>query len=156
MNISELDKKIIRKLQDDLPLSSEPFKEIADSLEISEEELLTKIQTYLDQGIIRRFGAALRHREAGYTANAMVVWEVDEEKTLEVGNKMAQFPEVTHCYQRPTYPDWPYNMFTMVHGKTKEECYEIAAKISDKIEVKNYKLLFSTDELKKTSMKYFL
>ncbi|MGF7185583.1 DNA-binding Lrp family transcriptional regulator [Desulfitispora alkaliphila] len=156
MNITELDKDIIRKLQGDLPLSPEPFKEIAQSLDISEEELLEKIRLLKEQGIIRRFGAALRHREAGYKANAMVVWEVEEEKALDMGQKMAQFPEVTHCYKRRTYPGWPYNLFTMVHGTTKEQCYQIAERINEAVDAKNYKLLFSTKELKKTSMKYFV
>ncbi|MDW7674181.1 MAG: Lrp/AsnC family transcriptional regulator [Bacillota bacterium] len=153
---SELDLKIIRALQEDLPLIEEPFKAIATQLEITETELLDKIHYFIENGYIRRFGAAIRHREAGFTANAMVVWEVNEEKTKEVGAIMAQFPEVSHCYQRPKYPDWPYNMFTMVHGKTKEQCWEIAKKISEKIQIDKYNLLFSTDELKKISMKYFV
>lgn len=154
--LSELDKKIVRALQDDLPLTSEPFVEIATKLGITEEELLKKIKTFTEEGIIRRFGAAIRHREAGFTANAMVVWNVEDERTLEVGKMMASFSEVSHCYERPRYPDWPYNLFTMVHGKSREECEQIAKKIAATTNITNYRLLFSTDELKKTSMKYFI
>ncbi|WP_244272655.1 siroheme decarboxylase subunit beta [Natronincola peptidivorans] len=155
VEITDLDKKIIKELQEDLPDSPEPYKEIAEKINIKEEELLEKIQMYLEAGIIRRFGAVLRHRKAGFTANAMVVWEVEAHKTKDIGTQMAAFSEVTHCYERPTYPAWPYNLFTMVHGGSKEDCYQIADKLSKTIEVKNYELLFSSEELKKTSMKYF-
>jgi DNA-binding Lrp family transcriptional regulator len=153
---SDLDIKIIQALQEDLPLSAEPFKEIAEGLEISENLLLEKINSFIEQGIIRRFGAAIRHREAGFTANAMVVWNVEDEHTEKVGKIMAGFPEVSHCYQRPRYPDWNYNLFTMVHGKNRKQCQDIAEKIAAATNVENFKLLFSTDELKKTSMKYFV
>ncbi|MBS4025618.1 MAG: AsnC family transcriptional regulator [Clostridia bacterium] len=153
---SDLDIKIVRALQEDLPLTSEPFKEIAEELGISEEFLLEKINSFVEQGIIRRFGAAIRHREAGFTANAMVVWDVEDERTVEVGRIMAEFSEVSHCYQRPRYPDWNYNLFTMVHGKNRDQCQEIAEKIAQAADIANFKLLFSTDELKKTSMKYFV
>lgn len=154
--VTELDKKIIRRLQEDLPLVKEPYQAIAAELNITEQELLNKIEEYLAKGIIRRFGAAIRHREAGYTANAMIVWNVDDSIAEELGKKMAQFPEVSHCYQRPKYPSWPYNLFTMVHGTNIEQCVKIAEKIAEKVLNNNYKLLFSTKELKKTSMKYFV
>jgi DNA-binding Lrp family transcriptional regulator len=154
--LSDLDIKIVRALQEDLPLSAEPFKEIAEGLGISEEFLLEKINSFIEQGIIRRFGAAIRHREAGFTANAMVVWDVEDERTVEVGRIMAEFSEVSHCYQRPRYPDWNYNLFTIVHGKNRDQCQEIAEKIAQAAGAANFKLLFSTDELKKTSMKYFV
>ncbi len=154
--ISDLDKKIIRLLQDDLPLDSEPYKVLAEQLNISEADLLSKIEYFLELGIIRRFGAAIRHREAGYTANAMVVWDVDDSIAEELGKKMAQFPEVTHCYQRPRHPGWPYNLFTMVHGTSKEQCYQIADRIAERVGINDFHLLFSTKELKKTSMKYFV
>lgn len=155
MEITELDKKIIRLLQEDLPICAEPYKQIAKELAMEEEELLNKIQQYVDYGIIRRLGAVLRHRKAGITANAMVVWGVEPSRIAEVGKSMAAFPEVTHCYERSTYLDWPYNLFTMIHGNSKEDCYEIADKLSKTFDISNYQLLFSSEELKKTSMKYF-
>ncbi|AOY74875.1 AsnC family transcriptional regulator [Clostridium formicaceticum] len=155
MELTELDKKIISVLQEDIPLSSEPYKAIAEALEIEEIELLRRIQKYMDSGILRRIGAVLRHRQAGFTANAMVVWEVEPHRTKEVGTKMATFSEVTHCYERPTHRNWPYNLFTMIHGTNKEACYEMAEELSKTVNVENYRLLFSSEELKKTSMKYF-
>lgn len=153
---TEKEKQVIREMQGDLPLTPRPYKVIADRLGITEEELLAIVKDLSDRKVIRRFGAALRHREVGFTANAMVVWDIPDDRTVEIGNKMATFSEVSHCYQRPRYPGWPYNMFTMVHGRSKEECEEIAARISESIGIKEYGLLYSTAELKKDSMKYFM
>lgn len=153
---SSLDKAIIRKLQEDLPLAPQPYKIIADELGISEEELLNRVQKYCDKGVIRRFGAVLCHREVGFQANAMAVWIVPEERTEEVGKIMASFSQVSHCYQRPTFHDWSYNMFTMIHGKTTQECEKVAAEIAKIVNIHNYNLLYSTVELKKSSMKYFI
>jgi DNA-binding Lrp family transcriptional regulator len=156
MNLSDLDKNIIKVLQEDLPLSPRPYKDLAEKIGIEEELLLSKIQFYIDNGIIRRFGSALRHREIGFSANAMVVWKVEPDRTMDAGRIMAEFKEVSHCYERPTYPGWPYNLFTMVHGQTPEECENIADCISKKTGLSEYKLLYSNKELKKTSMKYFV
>ncbi|MDR5659659.1 Lrp/AsnC family transcriptional regulator [Serpentinicella sp. ANB-PHB4] len=155
MQLTKTDKKIISMLQEDLPLSPTPYKDIALNLGISEDYLLKKINNYLELGIIRRFGATLKHREIGFKSNAMVVWIVPDHLVSKVGKQMAAFKAVSHCYQRPTYPDWPYNLFTMIHGQTKEECIAISKEISNNIQVFEYKLLFSTQELKKTSMQYF-
>ncbi|WP_026477224.1 siroheme decarboxylase subunit beta [Alkaliphilus transvaalensis] len=155
MVLRDLDKEIIRALQEDFPLSSEPYRELAESLGIEEDLLLDRIRVYLDEGIIRRFGAAIKHREMGFKANAMVVWQVEPQLTKEVGKVMASFPEVSHCYERPTFPQWPYNLFTMVHGKTHEACEDIASQIAKAVNVDNYRLLYSSKEFKKTSMKYF-
>lgn len=154
---SERDKQIIRELQEGLPLVSRPYQVLAKKLNMSEEELLTRVKDFIDRGIIRRFGAAVRHQDLGYVANAMVVWQVPEERIEEVGRLMATFGEVSHCYQRPArLPDWPYNLFTVVHGQTHEDCCEIAARLSRASGITNYRLLFSVAELKKGSMKYFV
>lgn len=155
MSISELDKCIIRALQEDLPLSPEPFKKLAEDLGIEEEMLLKKVQFFLDSGMMRRFGATLRHQKVGFKANAMVVWKIPPSRSKEVGHHMAQFAEVSHCYERPTYPDWPYNLFTMIHATSKEECHTIAKKIALTVGFFDYDLLFSSHELKKVSMRYF-
>ncbi|MHB1335597.1 MAG: siroheme decarboxylase subunit beta [Candidatus Humimicrobiaceae bacterium] len=154
--LSELDIKIIKVLQDDLPLVEKPFKLIADKLGIPEKELLAKIEEYLAEGIVRRFGATLNHKKVGFIANAMVIWDVDDERIEEAGRLMAQFAEVSHCYQRPRNADWQYNLFTMIHGKTREQCRRIVEKIAGVVKVDKYELLFSVKELKKTSMKYFI
>jgi len=155
MVISDLDKKIIIALQEDLPLSPHPYRELAEGLGIEEELLLSKIQTYLDEGILRRLGAALKHRRIGYQFNAMVVWRVEPHLTKEVGKIMAGFKEVSHCYERPTYPQWPYNIFTMIHGESREECESIVTGIAKSTGLSDYQLLYSSRELKKSSMKYF-
>ena len=108
-------------------------------------------------GRLRRVSAVLRHREAGFTANAMGVWVASgaDAEILEVGEKMAGFRAVTHCYRRPTYPDWPYNLFTMVHGRTQAECDAVLAEISRKTGITEYAALYSTKEYKKERIEYF-
>jgi len=153
---SSLDIKIIRKMQDDLPLVPQPYKLIAEELGIKETELLEKIKEFCEKGIIRRFGATLNHRNIGFKANAMVVWNVPEERIKEVSKIMILFSEVSHCYQRPTFPSWNYNIFTMVHGENEEECEKTVQKIVSAVGISDYSMLYSTEELKKSSMKYFM
>lgn len=153
--LSDQDKQIIKELQNGLPLAGRPYKIIGDRLKISEEELINRVRYLIEIGMIRRLGAAVRHQDLGFRANAMVVWDVPEEKVNEAGAIMAGFKEVTHCYQRPRYPKWPYNLFTMVHGRSREECFKIAEEISKAAGINKYQLLFSTAELKKISMRYF-
>ena len=153
--ISEIEKKIIGLIQGDLPLESRPFAEMAEILDISEDEVVQKITDLKEKGIIRRFGATLRHQEAGYNSNAMVAWLVPNENIDEIGETMAGFREVTHCYHRLPQGDWKYNLFTMVHGESKEECFRIATEMSQLTGMTDYTLLFSEREFKKTSMKYF-
>ena len=153
---SSLDINIIRKMQEDLPLVPQPYKLIADELGIKEEELLEKIREFCNKGIIRRFGVTLNHRNIGFKANAMVVWIVPEERIKEVSEAMIVFPQVSHCYQRPTFSNWPFNIFTMVHGETEEECRKIVKKIVAAVSINDYSILYSTEELKKNSMRYFV
>lgn len=153
--LTALEEKICKAVQDDVPLTSRPFKELADRIGISEDEFISKVSEFLENGCIRRFGAALRHRKAGITANGMGVWVVPESERERVGSIMASFKAVSHCYERPSFEDWPYNLFTMIHGRTKEECFETAKKISDATGIKEYKILFSSQEFKKESMVYF-
>jgi siroheme decarboxylase len=155
MKLTELDKKVISRLQRDLPLEPRPYAAVAAGVGISEEELLQKIEGYLADGTMRRFGTILRHHKAGYAANAMCGWNVPASQVEKVGAIMASFIEASHVYQRPTYPDWPYNLFTMLHGKTKEELERTAQEISHSTGIADYKLLYSTKEFKKTSMNYF-
>jgi DNA-binding Lrp family transcriptional regulator len=153
--IDDVDKKVIRLIQGDLPLDLRPFAVLAVKAGISEEEFVQRVASLKKRGIIRRFGATLRHQEAGFSSNAMVAWIVPEERVEEVGKAMARFRAVTHCYQRKITKRWPYNLYTMIHGDDREECYEIAKKISRKAGSQNYILLFSEKEFKKTSMQYF-
>ncbi|MBI5181601.1 MAG: Lrp/AsnC family transcriptional regulator [Nitrospirae bacterium] len=155
IELTEKEKSLIRIVQGDMPITERPYKAIADSLGVTEEEVIAKIKEFREKGYIRRFGATLRHREAGIMANGMGIWIVSKEDVQRVGKIMASFKEVTHCYERPTFADWPYNVYTMIHGKTREDCEAIAKKISEATDIKDYKMLYSTKEFKKTSMKYF-
>ena len=155
LELTEIDKRIIHELQQDLPVISRPFAEVAEKVGINETQLLEKVREFLANGTIRRFGATLRHQRSGFEANAMVVWEVAPERTEEVGAIFASFREVSHCYQRPALPSWPYRIFTMIHGSSREVCEEIAQRLADAAGVENYQLLFTEEELKKTTMAYF-
>ena len=153
--VDDLDKEVVRLIQGDLPVTRRPFVILAEKIGIREEEFLKRIKNLKDRGILRRFGATLRHQKAGYGANAMVAWLVPDERMDEVGKKLSQYREVTHCYQRNPQGDWKYNLFSMVHGTDPDRCYEIAARMSDAVGIKEYTLLFSEKEFKKTSMEYF-
>lgn len=155
-DLTDEDITLIRMLQGNLPDSPTPFTVLAENLQWPVEKVITCANRLLNAEVTRRFGAVLRHQKAGFVANAMGVWQVNPERAAEVGEIMARFKEVSHCYQRPTLPDWPYNLFTMIHGKTAEDCGEVMKKISVATGVKTYSMLFSTVELKKSSMQYFL
>ncbi|HEJ83601.1 MAG TPA: Lrp/AsnC family transcriptional regulator [Desulfobacteraceae bacterium] len=144
-------------LQKDLPLDPRPFAVMADRVGITEEEFIERVKVFVSKGIIRRFGATLYHQEAGFPSNAMVAWVVDEdeEETEKAGRAMAEFKEVTHCYQRKPRKNWKYNLYTMIHADSRGECYEIARRISQSTGIHEYILLFSEKEYKKTSMEYF-
>ncbi len=153
--IDDLDKKVIGLIQGDLPVEPRPFARLAEKIGMTEEEFLERINSLKKRGVLRRFGATLRHQKAGYGANAMVAWLVPDDRIDEVGTRLAQFREVSHCYQRNPQGDWQYNLFSMVHGNSQEQCYEIAATMSKTVGVEDYMLLFSEKEFKKTSMEYF-
>ncbi|MCZ7380040.1 MAG: AsnC family transcriptional regulator [Candidatus Methanoperedens sp.] len=151
--MDEIDKKLLKSTQDGIPIVSEPFKQIAKELALPEEEVLRRLDNLLKDGVIRRFGASIGHRAIGITANAMCTWNVPEEKVETVGAIMAGFPEVTHCYERPRFPDWRYNLFTMIHAYSRDECEKIAREISIATGIKDYSILFSEREFKKTGVR---
>ncbi len=154
--ISKTEMEIVRALQEGLPLVSRPYSLVAEKLGITEKELLNAIRDMADRGLIRRFGAAVRHQDLGFTANAMVVWKAREDTVEEAGLILSGFSEVSHCYQREICGEWQYNLFTMVHGRTEEECRAVAEAMSKASGIEDYLVLFSMAELKKSSMKYFL
>jgi DNA-binding Lrp family transcriptional regulator len=153
---TEQDKDFIRELQKDMEIIDEPFVKAANNLGITETELFEKMKQYEDIGVMRRFAAILRHRQIGFTANGMIVWKVPEDRISEVGAKLGAFPQVSHCYERPTYSDWPYNVFSMIHCKTHDEANDMAKTIKNQIQVDDYRILFSSREFKKTRVEYFV
>lgn len=153
--LTDLEKKVIASIQGDVAITSRPYRQIADRLKISEVELLEILSDLCARGVIRRFGATLRHQKSGYAANAMTAWQVDESRMDEVGEIMASFRQVSHCYRRNPTPEWPYNLYTMIHARDEAACRETARKMAEAASVESYKLLFSRKELKKISMSYF-
>jgi DNA-binding Lrp family transcriptional regulator len=150
------DKEFIRELQKDLEVVPEPFIEPSKNLRVSVNDLFRMARAYQEMGVMRRFAAILRHREAGFVANGMVVWKVPEDKIDDVGYRLASFAEVSHCYRRPVYPDWEFNLFSMVHARTIESAERIASEMSSAIGISDYKILFSSREFKKIRVKYFV
>lgn len=153
--LSGADIAAICELQTDLSLTASPFEESAKKLGMSEEELIRVAERFKETGLLRRYAAVLYHRNVGFVANGMGVWKVSASQMQEVGMKASAFPQVSHCYERPTYPDWPYSLFTMVHSRTVEECDKVIATISEKIGISDYQVLYSTKEYKKVRIKYF-
>lgn len=153
--LSELEKRVIASIQDDLPITARPYREIAAGLGIDEARLIAVLQGLCARGVIRRFGATLRHQKSGFAANAMGAWRVPEARIEAVGQTMAGSPHVSHCYRRDPSTDWPFNLYTMIHASDRETCQAIAADLSRQTGVDDYRLLFSRQELKKTSMRYF-
>lgn len=153
--LTDLEKRVILALQRDLEISPRPFLPLACQLDLSEEEFLAAVQGLVAQGYIRRFGATLRHQLSGFEANALVTWIVPEGDLRRVGEALARHREVTHCYHREPTPDWPYNLYSMIHAKSPEEIVVLAASLARDIDVPDYEILFSDVELKKTTMRYF-
>ncbi len=153
---TEEDKKFIRELQKDLKIVDKPFLNATQKLGLTEEQVFEKLRYYENIGVMRRFAAILRHRDVGFVANGMIVWEVPDERITEVGEKLGAFPQVSHCYQRPVYKDWPYSVFSMIHCKSVDEAKNMAKEIQKEIQVDDYKILFSAREFKKTRVEYFV
>lgn len=151
----ESDKRVIRALQKNLPLVPRPFQVLARQEDVEEAELLAAARDYLERGIMRRFAAVLKHRQAGFGANAMGVWAVADQQADEFGAIAAGFDAVSHCYRRPTYPDWPYSVFTMVHGTSREQCESVLSEIASRTGVRDRAVLYSSREFKKIRLKYF-
>ncbi len=153
--LTDLEKKVVASIQGDIPIVSRPYKLMAEKIGVSEASFIETLQTLTERGVIRRFGATLRHQKSGYQANAMTAWQVDEARIEEVGQIMASFRAVSHCYRRDPADGWPYNLYTMIHGKSEADCEQTAQEMAQKAGVDTYQLLFSRQELKKISMTYF-
>jgi len=156
IDLTPLHHQVIRKAQYNIEMVSEPFKAIIDDLGIDYDKFFSILAELQAAGVMRRFASILNHRKAGFNANAMVVWDVDEgEKGEAIGEAAAAFSAVSHCYLRPKYKNWPYNLFTMVHGKTTEETNGIIAEMEKEIDSKTHMPLYSSREFKKVRIEYF-
>lgn len=156
--LTTLEMEFVRRMQCDIALVPEPFSAVADELGLLFEEAAAIHNEFLTSGRMRRFAAVLHHRKAGFGANAMGVWagpQDDPEALQKIGETMAGFSAVSHAYQRPSYPDWPYNLFTMVHGKSEEECEQTLAAIAEATGITDRHALYSTKEFKKVRVRYF-
>ena len=152
----EWDKAVIRATQGDLPVVPEPYAPAARRLGVPVEALVEQMRGMVDRRLLRRVAAILFHRRAGFSANGMGVWRVPDERVLELGPRMAAFRGISHCYQRPTYADWPYQIFTMAHGRSKAECDAILDAIAGEIDaIEDRAVLYSSTEFKKIRLLYF-
>jgi DNA-binding Lrp family transcriptional regulator len=151
----EFDKDVIRALQGDMPVIPEPYAPAAAELGIEQAKLLEHLQGMKERRLLRRVAAILFHRRAGFSANGMGVWRVPDGEELEYGKRMAAFRGISHCYQRPTYADWPYSVFTMAHGRSKDECDAILDAIAEETGVEDRATLYSSTEFKKIRLLYF-
>ncbi len=147
---------IIKLAQNDIEIVSEPFKNIIKQLDINYDEFFKTLKEFKEAGVMRRFASILNHRNAGFNANAMVVWDIEEgNKGKEIGNQIAKYSAVSHCYLRPKYPNWQYNLFSMIHGKTKDDTQNVIDNIKNEIKYKSFKPLYSSREFKKVRINYF-
>jgi DNA-binding Lrp family transcriptional regulator len=152
----DFDVAVVRATQGDMPVIPEPYAPAAAELGIGVDALLGHMQGMRERGLLRRVAAILFHRRAGFSANGMGVWKVPEDRILEVGKRMAAFRGISHCYERPTYQDWPYQIFTMAHGRSKEECDAILDAIEQEIGcIEERATLYSSTEFKKIRLQYF-
>ena len=146
---------VIKELQKDIEVTEEPFKKSVDKLNMDYDEFFDIARELKESGVMRRFATILNHRKAGFGANAMSVWSVPKEKGEEIGRQLAGFSAVSHCYLRPSYPNWPYNLFAMVHAKTQEECDSLIEEMAKETGLSEYGKLYSTVEFKKQRLVYF-
>jgi DNA-binding Lrp family transcriptional regulator len=153
--LTDEDIATVRATQGAMPVVSEPYAPAAERLGVPVDAVLARLESLKERGGLRRVAAILYHRRAGFSANGMGVWAVPEERILETGKRMAAFRGISHCYERPTYPDWPYSVFTMAHGRSKEECDAVLDSIADATGIEQRATLYSSTEFKKVRMLYF-
>ncbi len=152
--VSVTEKKVLAVLQQDLPLLPSPFAPMADKLGLSLENFLAACSNLKETSVIRRYGAAVNHHRAGFTANGMTCWAVPASAVDKLGEKLAGLRQVSHCYERAVNPFWRYNIFAMIHARDRDECRNVAAAVAQETGFKDYSQLFSTRELKKMRVKY--
>lgn len=155
--LSTEDRALIKIVQRGLPIVSRPYAEIAERLSTTEQDVIQRLQKLINDGSIKRYGVVVRHRELGYKANGMVVWDVPDDRVSELGSCIGKFPSVTLSYRRPRRrPDWPYNLFTMVHGRNREEVKQKVEEIVETCGLQDidHTILFSTRRFKQRGASY--
>ena len=155
LSLTEQEIRLIREVQGNLDVVSRPFDDLADRIGITVDELLDTLRRFDETGQMRRFAAVLHHRQAGFRVNTMGVWSVPEERVDSVGETLAKFSAVSHCYLRPSYTDWPYNVYTMIHGRDREDCENILSEMANMVDIQKRTALYSVREFKKVRVKYF-
>jgi DNA-binding Lrp family transcriptional regulator len=154
--LTDEQKNFVRLIQDGIAVEPDPYAIIAAKLKWSPSQVVMQIRAWLATGVIRRLGAVVRHRELGFLANGMAVFAVPPERIDEAGRRLAEFSNISHCYQRPPLPDFPYSLYAMVHGKSEEEVREAVGLMAEAVGITEHDVLFSVREFKKTSMRYFV
>jgi DNA-binding Lrp family transcriptional regulator len=154
MALSDEERNVVNVLQQDLPMTSSPFGPMAQEAGMTAAELLSTCRALIGRGVIRRFGASVNHRKVGYEGNGMACWAVPARSVDHVGQKLAAIEAVSHCYERRTNPSWHHNLFAMFHGRTPDECSLLVEEAAERLGLRDYLLLFSTREIRKTRVKY--
>jgi DNA-binding Lrp family transcriptional regulator len=157
LQVTAEDRALIKLVEHGLPITSRPYAEIAQQLNTSEQDVITRLQRLIDNGAIKRYGVVVRHKELGYSANGMVVWNVPDERVEELGICIGKYDCVTLSYRRPRrLPEWPYNLFTMVHGSSREEVTQKVAEITESCGLQDieHSILFSTRRFKQRGASY--
>ena len=155
--LGELERRLVMALQEGLPLFIRPFQVLASRIGCDESEVLERIGRWIDEGVIKRFGVVVRHHELGFTANAMLVQDIPDDRVSELGATLAREPGVTLCYQRPrVQPDWPYNLFCMIHGQVRHEVEARIVELRARLNLTEYvhDTLFSLTRFKQTGARY--
>ncbi len=155
-NTTDIERRIIAVLQEGLPRTQTPYEDMARRIGIETDELLTVLKEWKKQGKLRRIGAIVNHFKVGLAAGAMVVWQGEAERVEEIGRVFAGFEQVSHAYERRTYDNWQYNLYTMVHGETDEDVRQTVERMSEASGVSNYRLLLTERELKKVPPTYII
>ena len=153
--MDNMDKRLIKELQGNIPLGEDPYKALGSMLGIQEEEVVERLVKMKANGQLKRIGVILRHQQSGYNWNAMIVFKVEKHLIEKLGNKLSQSSLISHCYERRPNERWPYNLYAMIHGKEKGEIENFVYKFNKTYGIKIYDILYSQEELKKTSMIYF-
>jgi len=153
--MDDVDRRLIAKLQGDIPLTVDPYRTLADHLGVSEETVVVRLQALRASGKLKRIGAVLRHQNSGYAANAMVVFKAPPDEMERLGKMLAESPLVSHCYERAPCAEWPYTLYAMLHGRNMETIEEFVSEFALKHGVEQFEILRSEEELKKSSLSFF-